>query len=56
MSVDAPPRPATRVTRRGHVHDRTCYWDVFACRWAGPAHPDLARAATVPAPRTSPEG
>lgn len=56
MSVDAPTRPAAVTARPGHVHDLSCYWDVFACRWAGPAHPVLAHPATVPAPRTSPEG
>lgn len=56
MTTDALPRPVTVPgTRRDHVHDRTCWWDVLACRWAGPAHPDLARPATVPAPRRSPE-
>ncbi|GLZ48795.1 hypothetical protein Acsp06_49800 [Actinomycetospora sp. NBRC 106375] len=48
MSVEAPARPTT--ARRGHVHDRSCYWDVMECRWAGPAHP-VARDPRVPAPR-----
>ncbi|MEJ2864278.1 hypothetical protein [Actinomycetospora flava] len=55
MTADVLTRPVATVARRGHEHDRSCYWDVFACRWAGPAHPDLAGPASVPSPRRSPE-
>ncbi|MEJ2885486.1 hypothetical protein [Actinomycetospora aeridis] len=53
MSVDAPPRPVALVAP-GHVHDRTCFWDVLACRWAGPAHA-APTDTRLPAPRRSPE-
>lgn len=60
MSIDAPVRPAPTLDglagrsvcfEPAHVHDRSCWWDVMACRWAGPAHPAPARRADVPAPR-----
>ncbi|GAA4891754.1 hypothetical protein [Actinomycetospora straminea] len=54
MTVEAPTRPVTTVPQPPHVHDRTCFWDVLACRWAGPAHP-APPAPQVPAPRRSPE-
>ena len=56
MSLDAPPRrPAPQRAAHGHVHDRSCWWDLTQCRWAGPAHPDLTRRAdeTVPGPPPS---
>lgn len=49
MSTATLTRLVTTDLRRGHAHDRTCYWDLFACRWAGPAHPP--RGPEVPVPR-----
>jgi hypothetical protein len=56
MSLDAPLRPTTASPLgAAHVHDRTCWWDVRQCRWAGPAHPTPQAATPVPAPRVAPE-
>lgn len=37
---NAEGAPPDRWPSEAHTHDRRCWWDVFACRWAGPAHPD----------------
>ncbi|MDD7967854.1 hypothetical protein [Actinomycetospora lemnae] len=56
MTVDILTRPLIAVQPAGpeHVHDRTCWWDVLECRWAGPAHP-APPTPRIPAPRRSPE-
>ena len=62
MSLDSIARPVSTDladltdlagSAGGHVHSRSCFWDVFECRWSGPAHPRHAvrRELGVPPPR-----
>jgi hypothetical protein len=56
MSLSTLPRPVSALSRGGHEHTRSCYWDHRECRWACPGHvPAPPRSSQVPSPRPSAE-